>query len=67
MSKKKDPTPKIPLLGKTPMNFLQKSEADQACTSSTDVDLTAKADAILADPDNSGVVYVSHCSHGSHG
>ena len=67
MSKKKTSTPEIPTMGKSPVDFLHKIEADQACGLFSNPDLAAKADAILANPDNSGVVYVTHCSHGSHG
>ena len=58
---------KLPTLERTPKQFLNKAEKD--CESGSDVqnDLTAKADALLSNPDNSGLVLASHCSHGSHG
>jgi hypothetical protein len=48
MSDKKKLTPKIPTLSKDPLKYLQKAEASQACHATTQFDLSAKADAILA-------------------
>ena len=56
----------IPQLSRRPIDFLLPAEASQCTPRDLSSDVSVKADALLADPNSAGVVYVTHCSHGSH-
>ena len=64
--KDKDLSFELPSLRRSPDQFLLSSERQQA-SGNVEENLLLKADALMEDPANLGIVPVSHCSHGSHG
>ena len=59
--------PPLPKLEKSLVGFLQPAELSQTAPAIRPDEAAIKADELLADPHNEGLVHVTHCSHGSHG
>src|SRR5262249_16958240 len=60
----------LPLLQKTPVDFLSRDEARQALNPDAALDATEAAKALRAEPNSENILlaqHLSHASHGSHG